>query len=366
MTVRVLIVSAGYFPEQGGVETHVHEVASRLFARDIEVEILTTDLTGRLPRTDRVDSIPVRRVAAYPANRDWRFAPGLLRAIRRGPWDIVHCQGYHTFVAPLALAAAWRAGIPSILTFHSGGPTSQLRGSTRTMQMVAIRPLVRRARALVAVSEFERRSLAAAMHLSPRRFAVIPNGSSLPRPRTSGHRRNGDVQLVSVGRLVRYKGHHRVLAAMPDLLTNRPESHLQIIGSGPQEPELRRMVSDLGLDSHVTIRSIPGADRQAMADVLGQADLVTFLSEYESQGIAALEAITLGRNVLVADTSALSDLATQGLAHAVALHATPADTAQAILAALDAPAPRADRARWTWDDCADRLAVLYQRVAAGS
>jgi glycosyltransferase involved in cell wall biosynthesis len=329
------------------------------------VEILTTDLSGQLPVEETIDSVLVRRVPAFPADRDWRFAPGLTRAIR-GNWDVVHCQGYHTFVAPIALAAAWRAGIPSMVTFHSGGPTSRLRGATRSMQMLALRPLVRHARALVAVSEFERRSLSAALHVSARRFVVVPNGSELPRPRPQGQRRDGEVLLVSVGRLVRYKGHHRVLAAMPTVLAHRPNAALQIIGSGPEEPELRRMVTELGLDSHVTIRSIPGNDRQAMADLLGQADLVTVLSEYESQGIAALEAITLGCKVLVADSSALSELAARGIARAVAPNASPADTAQAILAALDAPRPPAELRPWTWDDCAEGLADLYHRVGVES
>jgi glycosyltransferase involved in cell wall biosynthesis len=234
------------------------------------------------------------------------------------------------------------------------------------MQMLTLRPLVRHARALVAVSEFERRSLAAALHLSAQRFVVVPNGSELPQPRRQKQRTDGEVLIVSVGRLVRYKGHHRVLAAMPTVLASRPNTVLEIIGSGPEEAELRRIVTELGLDTHVSIRSIPGADRQAMANLLGQADLVTVLSEYESQGIAALEAVTLGRRVLVADTSALSELAKKGMARAVAVDATPLDTGQAILAALDAPPPSAELRPWTWDDCADGLAAIYHRVAAAA
>lgn len=363
MTVRVLMVAATYFPSQGGVETHVHEVATRLADHDIAVEILTTDLSGRLPAQESLDSIAVHRVGAHPAHRDWRFAPGLLPAIQSGTWDVVHCQGYHTFVAPIALASAWRAGTPSVLTFHSGGPTSQLRSATRSLQMLALRPFVRHARQLVAVSEFERSSLASGLHLSAERFEVVPNGAELPPPRDSGQPA-GDISIVSVGRLVRYKGHHRVVAAMPDVLARKPTASLQIIGSGPEEADLRRMIDELGLASSVTIRAIPGADRQGMADALGNADLVTVLSEYESQGIAALEAVALGRKVLVADASALSDLVTRGVAHGVAVDASPAETARAILAALEAPRSEAELPSWTWDDSTARLADIYHRVVA--
>lgn len=100
-----------------------------------------------------------------------------------------------------------------------------------------------------------------------------------------------------------------------------------------------------------------------MADLIGRADLVTLLSEYESQGIAAVEAITLGRKVLVADTSALSQLARDGHARAVAIDASPAETARAILETLERPLAAAPVAPWTWDACASGLAAVYRRVA---
>ena len=363
MNLRVLMVSAAYFPSLGGVETHVHEAALRLASMGISVEVLATDLSGRLPVHEEHDGIEVRRVRAFPEGRDWRFAPGIDKAIGQGKWDVIHCQGYHTLVAPIALAAAWRRSIPSVLTFHSGGASTPLRSAIRRVQLLLLRPLVRHARALLAVSEFERESLAAALHLSRERFVVIPNGSELPRPDLTPNDDARDTLVLSIGRLVRYKGHHRAIAAMPDLLRERPDARLEIVGAGPDEAELRQQIEDLGLEKRVRIRAIPGADRQAMANLVGMADLVTLLSEYESQGIAALEAITLGRKVLVADTSALSELARDGRARAVPLDASPAETARAILESLEDPPPSVAVSPWTWDDCANELAAVYRRVA---
>jgi glycosyltransferase involved in cell wall biosynthesis len=355
------MVAAAYFPSVGGVETHVHEVARRLPARGIRVQVLTTDRTGNLPVREVHDGIEVHRVRAFPAHRDWRFAPGIDAAMGAGRWDIIHCQGYHTFVAPLALAAAWRRGVPSMLTFHSGGPVSSLRSATRTMQLLVLRPLVRHARALIAVSDFERRTMADALHLSPARFVVLANGSELPSPVMQAA--DDGTLLVSVGRLVRYKGHHRVIAAMPAVLRSRPDARLEIIGAGPEEAALRRQVAELGLGDRVRIRAIPGDDRQAMADLLARANLVVLLSDYESQGIAALEALTLGRRVLVSDATALAALVGDGMARGVSVDASSDAVADAVLATLGEPPPSIRPAAWTWDDCADRLADLYQRLA---
>src|SRR5690242_16353310 len=105
---RVLFVTPRYFPYIGGVENHVYQVASRLVRVGVDTTVLTTDHTGQLPAAERVQGIKVRRVRAWPAKEDYYFAPDIYRIITQERWDIVHVQSYHTFVAPIAMLAAWR------------------------------------------------------------------------------------------------------------------------------------------------------------------------------------------------------------------------------------------------------------------
>ena len=215
--MRVLMVATAYLPSVGGVETHVREVAVRLRSRGIDIAIATTDPTGLLPSDEVIDGIRVRRVGAWPRGRDWRFAPGLHGLIRDERWDIVHVQGYHTFVAPLAMWAASLAKIPYVVTFHSGGHSSRARRAFRGGQLLALRPLLKRSQRLIAVSDFERRLFVRALRLGRERFEVIPNGAQLPTPRPLNPS-GAKPLIVSLGRLERYKGHHRILDAMPHLL----------------------------------------------------------------------------------------------------------------------------------------------------
>lgn len=99
-----------------------------------------------------------------------------------------------------------------------------------------------------------------------------------------------------------------------------------------------------------------------MATVLAEASLVTLLSEYESQGIAVMEAIQLKRPVLVADVSALHELAECGLAETVPLHSTPRQVAAAILKQFARPLIPPDVTVASWDDCAGQLLNVYQSV----
>src|SRR5512144_2947678 len=153
--LRILMITPRYFPDMGGVETHVAEVSRRLACASADVTILTTDRTGRLPSSEQIDGVNIRRVRAWPAQRDYYFAPGIARIMAEGVWDVVHCQSYHTLVAPLAMLAAKRSNIPYVVTFHGGGHSSRIRTALRGGQWTLLRPLLARANRLIAIAKFE-------------------------------------------------------------------------------------------------------------------------------------------------------------------------------------------------------------------
>ncbi len=127
--LRVLMVATRAYPYVGGVETHVYQVSRRLARAGVDVTVLSTDLSRKLPVEEVVEGVRLWRVPAWPARHDYYVAPGIYHAMQRERWDVVHCQGYHTFVPPIALLAALHAGMPYVLTFHGGGHSSQLRNS---------------------------------------------------------------------------------------------------------------------------------------------------------------------------------------------------------------------------------------------
>ncbi len=358
------MVTARFAPSSGGIETHVREVSHRLAALGLDMTVLTTDVTGRSPASEQMDGVRVRRVRAWPAQGEYFFAPGLHRPLSRGRFDLVHCQGYATLVAPLAMLAAQRARIPYVVTLHSGGHSSRIRNAVRPIQWAVLRPLLVRSARLVAVSRFEESFFRARLGLSASRFVVIPNGGDLPP--STGTRTAVCPLIISIGRLERYKGHHRVIAALPYVARHFPEVRLRIIGSGPFESRLHSLAQQLGVRDRVEISSIPVADRCAMGDALASASLVTCLSEYESQGIGVLEALALRRPVLVAATSALQEFADRGLARSVPLGASSDVLADAMIAQLRQPLVPAEVTLPNWDSCAAQLLSLYRAIAGGT
>lgn len=358
--MRILMVAARCYPFMGGIETHIQEVGPRLVARGHAVDVLTTDPSGELSVDEEVGGMRVQRVPAWPKDRDFYVAPGIYAAIRRGAWDLIHFQGYNTFVVPIGLLAAVRGDLPFVLTFHSGGHSSRLRNAVRGTQHALLRPLVARAARLIGVSEFEANFFSARMGMPRERFVVIPNGAAMPAA-SPGVKVEPHL-IVSGGRLERYKGHHRAIAALPELIRRVPGARLHVVGSGPYEGELRRLVATLGLEDRVTIAAIPGSERQKMADLLASAGLFVLFSEYEAHPVAVMEALSLRRPVLVTDTSGLGELAAKGLCRAIARDADSRALAAAMAEELEAHREIPDLALPDWDACAQALSDVYRDV----
>jgi glycosyltransferase involved in cell wall biosynthesis len=359
MTMRVLQVTPVFEPSVGGVETAVRETTARLGARGVEVEVLTADASRELPRTEVLHGSSVQRVPAWPRGGDQLFAPGIARRVAEGGWDLVHVQCWHTLVAPIAMAAAARARIPYVVTFHAGGHPSALRTALRSTQMQVLRPLLARAAALIATAEWEVERYSELLGIPAGRFVVVPNGATLPEPAEVV--REPGTLIVSPGRLERYKGHGRVLEALAHLLEAIPDARLWIAGGGPCEDELRARAAVLGVAGSVEIGA--ERDRAVYAGRLRQAALGVLLSDFETHPLAAIEVVGLGVPLLVGEDGAgLSEIVAKGQARGIDNGAEPAVHAAAMAALIADPPPAQTVEVLDWDQVVNRLEELYASV----
>lgn len=359
---NVLMVTPRYFPYMGGIETHVHEVGRRLVKSGVNITLVTTMpyvLSASLPQEEVIEGMRVIRVPAWPRQRDYYIAPALSFLIKSGKWDIIHCQGCHTFVPPVAMLAAKRAKIPYIVTFHTGGHSSRFRAKIRNIQWKLLRPLLADAAHLIGVSHFEVDYFRHLLQLPATQFSIIPNGASLPHVMNLLPVARTQSLIVSVGRLERYKGHQHLITALPNIRERLHDAQLLILGAGPYEENLRKLAQKVGVAEQVEIRAVPASDRQAMAAILSQASLVALLSEYEAHPIAVMEALALQCPVLVANTSGLQELAEQKLVRAISLSSTPEEIAIAALQQMEEPLIPNKIALPTWEDCTQKLQAIY-------
>ena len=363
--MRVLMIAARCAPFVGGIETHINEVAPRLAAKGHAVTTLSTDASWKLPEAEQRAGVNHIRVRAWPRNRDFHWAPGILSQVARGEWDVIHVQGYHTFSAPLGMYAAIANKIPFVITYHSGGHSSPLRNSIRRLQHGLLRPFIARAAKNIGVSEYESEFFAERLKLPTTSFVVAPNGAKVGEIDPAAPPRDAQsVNILSVGRLEKYKGHHRVLRAFAEYVKLVPHARLRILGEGPYKEALIQLRARLGLQDQVEIGGVPAADRKAMTHLLTNAALVVLMSDYEAHPVAVMEALSLNVRVLTSDTSGFRELARDGLVRAVPLDVSPHDLAAAMAEEVIAGPPAKRVQLPDWDDCADRLESIYRDVVA--
>jgi glycosyltransferase involved in cell wall biosynthesis len=190
------------------------------------------------------------------------------------------------------------------------------------------------------------------------RIEVVPNGiDTQPFLRFSRSHRaaTAQLQLVYVGRLAPGKGLPETLEALALARAKGLRPRLVIVGSGPQERELRARVASLALESQV--RFAGPAWGPAKTELLAEADVLVLPSHSEGLPYALLEAMAAGVVPLVTPVGAIPDVVADGVHGRFVVPGDAAAIAEAV-AALDAD--RAALARMS-EACRKRIAGGYSR-----
>ena len=111
-----------------------------------------------------------------------------------------------------------------------------------------------------------------------------------------------DPLLLTVGRLVKKKGHETVLRSLPGVLKKFPNLKYLIVGDGPERVRLQDLASELGLTSCVRLAGdIPN---QYLGDFYRAADIFCLVNQQdatgdiESFGMVFIEAGASGKPVI--------------------------------------------------------------------
>jgi D-inositol-3-phosphate glycosyltransferase len=226
--VRILLVSSYFLPHVGGVERFVAVLAEGLADRGHEVTVLCCR-TQRSPREENVGRFRIVRVPAangaerrfgtpLPLPSPLAFSRAASRLVRSA--DVVHAQDALYPTTWVALAAARRHHVPSIVTQHVGFVRQQ-HVALDLIEKAAIRavgPIIRRADRVVSYNPAVASWAARAWSLGS--VDVLPSGVSI----ASAVARRRDVGLADdrfvalfVGRDVAKKGlRHFISAAGPE------------------------------------------------------------------------------------------------------------------------------------------------------
>jgi glycosyltransferase involved in cell wall biosynthesis len=258
--VRILLVSQMYpGPDDPDLGTFVQALEVELVRRGHEVERAVLD----------------RRAGGKA--RYIRLGHDALTAARRFKPDVVYAH----FLVPAGLLAAVTSRAPLVVTAH--GRDVRNIGSIPGIR-AATRRVVRRAAAVVAVSDYLRRELETKIPEARGKVEVINGGVDLERFRVEPAP-TGLPSYLCVGSLIERKNVVRLAEAFRRVGSGT----LTFVGDGPLRGELEGR-EGVTVEGRIPHEDIPA--RLARSHVLCQPSLI------EPFGLALLEAMAAGRSVV--------------------------------------------------------------------
>ena len=192
--------------------------------------------------------------------------------------------------------------------------------------------------------------------------------SSIPACKSSKFR------LISVGRLLHWKGYHLSVRAFAEFHRQFPQSEYLLFGEGPESKRLRKLVQSLGVAESVTFwGNVP---RREVLEKLADCDVLIHPSLHDAGGWVCLEAMAAGRPVVCLDLGGPGVQVTEKTGIKVKA-STPdeavADLAKAFLRLAEDPDLRvriaeASRQRveehFGWVAMGDFMSDIYENAAA--
>lgn len=358
--MKLLALITDGFGARGGIARYNCDLLGALSQSPAVTEVVA------LPRTGSAGAaLPakIRQVSATPDRLAWMLHAGRLALSER--FDAIFCG--HLYSAPLAASLARLTGRPLWLQVHGIEAWSRPGAAGRAA--------VSQARLVTSVSRHTRRRLLAWSDLPGERVRVLPNtvGDRFhPRPRRADlvarHRLGGRKVVLTVGRLSaaeRYKGHDRVLAALPMVAARIPDVTYLIVGSGDDLARLQGLASSAGVADHVVFAGQVSDDE--IADYFALADVFAMPSTGEGFGIALVEAARCGLPVIAGNRDGSTDALADGRIGALVDPDDATAIAGAIVAALEGRAgPAAGQAdRFAATNFARHVDDLLGQLAHG-
>ena len=199
-----------------------------------------------------------------------------------------------------------------------------------------------------------------------RKVTVLRNGVDLarfvPGDRTA-QRRSLDLTartLLSVGHLIERKGHDIAIKALPFM----ENTHLLIVGTGPEEAALRRVAAELGVASRV--RFVGAVQQQALKDYYGAADALVLASSREGWANVLLEAMACGTPVVASDVWGTPEVVAAPEAGVLMKERTPQALASAVEQLFSHLPERASTRRYaeqfSWDATTSGQIELFNKI----
>lgn len=369
---------------KGGIQTHTWDLSRALVAKGHQVTVLTGGMYSQNLKQYHKENVEIIEIPFFPG----RYFPGIGTLVEElsfnlevkkwikkhaDSYEIIHAQGrsgYLLYQIPEIHPKLVNTvhGLTSIEATTGDRKSLSAKLHMYFSQKWEIK-LLQAAKGAIAVSNDLKKSLLSFCVNPTNILQVIPNGVDVMA---------GSKQVVSmdqvidrfvfVGRLHPVKGLGRLIKAIG---ANKRILFLDIIGSGPEENNLKQLAQDLGLEQQ--IRFLGEHDSVAIHYMLPYYKGLVLPSLYESQGIVLLEAHVHGVPVIASDLAPIRETVTSKINGLLCDPERPEEYVQAMEYLLDNPTEARNMGlngldiankEYSWSSVADKTVAFYSQIAS--
>ncbi len=182
-------------------------------------------------------------------------------------------------------------------------------GKIRSIQNIQ-KDVLKGADAVITVSHWFK-GIIAGWGIDPSKITVIHN--AVKKQLATGDRQltipKGDI-ILSVGRLVKWKGFEILIKIMPELLKVNPNFKLVIVGEGPESEKLKDQCSKLKLEDAVIFTK--KLHKEDLAEYYSVAKMFVLNSGYENWSHVTVEAMHAGLPIVISNEGGNSETVQEG------------------------------------------------------
>lgn len=290
--LKVLHVGKYYPPYMGGIETHL-QALSRELAKAVDLRVIVSNDQRRTAR-EVLDGVNLLRVATPLTLFSTPLSAAMVSAIRNSAADLIHIHLPNPTAVIAYLASGHRG--KAIFTYHSDTVKQKVLG-------LLFQPLLdtalHRAAAIIATSPNYLQTSPVLATVRDR-CHVIPYGIDLTQFEHCDsvvvgriRQQYGERLVISVGRLVYYKGFEYLIRAMTQV-----DGKLLIIGDGPLRADLQRLASELGIAERIVFLGEVQNEQVIPYYRAAQVFALASVARSEAFGIVQIEAMASGLPVI--------------------------------------------------------------------
>nr|BAN65597.1 glycosyl transferase, group 1 family protein [Babesia bovis] len=365
----ILMVSEFFYPDVGGIETHICALSTRLMELGYRVVIVTRQFGERrgiryMSNGLKVYHIPtlfIVRPCGIPTFID--TFPLARNILIREAVDIVHIHQTTTRYGSEFIFIAYVMGLKTVFTDHSLFSFIDWGPTILTLYLKSQSIILNH---IICVSNTHKENLVLRTHTDPNRISVIGNAIESDAFKPRSEPRNDDkIVIVVISRLTAIKGAMLLNAVIPIVCHRHANVNFIIGGDGPYYASIAEIIDKHYLHDRVTL--LGTVPNHKVNDVLIKGDIFLNTSKSESFCIAILEAVSSGllcvathvggvHEILPRDMVLLSNYSPESVADRI-------DDAIKLLPSIDRfEFHNRVREMYSWQRVAQQVSDIYQTV----